>query len=97
MNLAANKSFYNSIEQLKLQTIYYDYPSDLRSLAAIKRLLQDTKLGTKPQSIKPKNEQSVSNETKPAENITISEKAEKIATPANSPKPVNEEASGAQL
>jgi uroporphyrin-3 C-methyltransferase len=82
MNLAVNKSFYNSIEQLKQQTIYYDYPSDLRSLAAIKRLLQDTKQGTKSQSTKPKD--------MPVEN-TIIEPAE------NSPKQENEEASGGQL
>ncbi|WP_246047113.1 uroporphyrinogen-III C-methyltransferase [Colwellia ponticola] len=43
MSLPVNKKFYQSIEQLKQQTIHYDYPSDLRSLAAIKRLLQDTK------------------------------------------------------
>jgi len=97
MNLAANKSFYNSIEQLKQHKIYYDYPSDLRSLAAIKHLLQDSKLGTKPLSIEPQNEPSKSNENEPAENITISEKADKIASPENSPEPVNEEASGGQL
>ncbi len=82
MNLAVNKSFYHSIEQLKQQTIYYDYPSDLRSLAAIKRLLQDTKQGTKSQSAKPKEV--------PVEN-TIIEPAE------NSPKQESEEASGGQL
>jgi uroporphyrin-3 C-methyltransferase len=82
MNLPVNKSFYNAIEQLKKQTISYDYPSDLRSLNAIKRLLQDTTFGKQPQSIEPKNKQLKSNETEPAE---------------NSPKLVNEEASGGQL
>jgi len=82
MNLAVNKSFYNSIEQLKQQTIYYDYPSDLRSLAAIKRLLQDTKQGTKLHSTKSKEV--------PVESTTI-EPVE------NSPKQENEEASGGLL
>ncbi len=54
MNLPVNESFYNSIEQLKQQTIHYDYPSDLRSLAALKRLLQDSQQGTQPQN--PKSE-----------------------------------------
>jgi uroporphyrin-3 C-methyltransferase len=39
MSLPVNQKFYQAIEQLKKQTIHYDYPSDLRSLAAIKRLL----------------------------------------------------------
>jgi len=49
MSLPVNKNFYQSIEQLKQQTIHYDYPSDLRSLAAIKRLLQETKQGKQPE------------------------------------------------
>jgi uroporphyrin-3 C-methyltransferase len=39
MSLPVNQKFYQATEQLKKQTIHYDYPSDLRSLAAIKRLL----------------------------------------------------------
>ncbi|WP_246143526.1 uroporphyrinogen-III C-methyltransferase [Colwellia echini] len=45
MNATINKNFYNAIEQLKGEVIYYNYPNDLRSLVAIKRLLQDTKQG----------------------------------------------------
>ena len=99
MNLAVNKSFYNSIEQLKQKVIYYDYPSDLRSLTAIKRLLQDTKLGaiTTTQSAEPQTEQSESNKTKPIENITINEQTEKASRPKSSSKPENEKASGGQL
>lgn len=56
MDLPVNQKFYQAIEQLKKQTIHYDYPSDLRSLAEIKRLLTDNNqlkqqaTATKPQS-----------------------------------------------
>ncbi|MEW6995413.1 uroporphyrinogen-III C-methyltransferase [Colwelliaceae bacterium MEBiC 14330] len=55
MDLPVNQKFYQAIEQLKKQTIHYDYPSDLRSLAEIKRLLTDNNqlkqqaTATKPQ------------------------------------------------
>ena len=45
MDAPENKRFYSSIESLKKQTIYYDYPSDLRSLNLLKRLLAETKQG----------------------------------------------------
>ena len=48
MELAVNQKFYQAIEQLKLNTIYYDYPSDLRSLSAIKRLLNDSTETSQP-------------------------------------------------
>jgi len=52
MNIAVNQKFYQAIEQLKLQTIYYEYPSDLRSSTAIKRLLNNTKQGFQPPASK---------------------------------------------
>jgi len=102
MNLPVNKRFYNSIEQLKKQTIYYDYPSDLRSLAAIKRLLENTKQGTKTQSAKPKGKQSEpskleGNKTKSVEKQVIDQKTEQMPTPEDKPKADNEKASGGQL
>jgi uroporphyrin-3 C-methyltransferase len=102
MNLPVNKRFYNSIEQLKKQTIYYDYPSDLRSLAAIKRLLENTKQGTKTQSAKPKDKQSEpskleGNKTKSVEKQVIDQKTEQMPTPEDKPKADNEKASGGQL
>lgn len=57
MDLVINQKFYNSIEQLKQKTIYYDYPSDLRSLTAIKRLLQDTQQGPQLQNTEQATEQ----------------------------------------
>jgi len=48
MDISVNKKFYQAIEQLKQQTIYYDYPSDLRSATAIKHLLDNTKQGFQP-------------------------------------------------
>ena len=90
MSLPVNARFYQSIEQLKQQTIHYNYPSNLRSLAAIKSLLQDTKQGTQPQ--KPKSEKS---------NIERTEKKaiKKVTEPKPEPKesPVREEVSGGQL
>lgn len=88
MNLPANASFYKSIEQLKQQTIHYDYPSDLRSLAAIKRLLQDSNQATKPQ-----NSKSKSIKIEQVERQIV----EPTSVPKDSPKPENEEASGGQL
>lgn len=49
MELKANQKFYQAIEQLKQQTIHYDYPSDLRSLSAIKRLLNESSKTVTPQ------------------------------------------------
>ncbi len=97
MNLPVNERFYNAIEQLKKQTIYYDYPSDLRSLAAIKRLLQDTKQGTQTQSSKANNKQSESNKTELAEKQVLEQRTKQITTSEDSSKIENEEASGGQL
>lgn len=90
MNLPVNKRFYQSIEKLKQQTIHYNYPSDLRSLAAIKRLLQESKQGTQPQKAK-----SVKAKVESAEKQTI----EKVIAPASEAKDnlENEEVSGGQL
>jgi len=63
MELAVNQKFYQAIEQLKLQTIYYDYPSDLRSLSAIKRLLNDSKNAAKPAQKDSINEKAPTTET----------------------------------
>jgi uroporphyrin-3 C-methyltransferase len=52
MELAENQKFYQAIEQLKKKTIQYDYPSDLRSSTAIKRLLDNTQQVVKPQASK---------------------------------------------
>ncbi len=49
MNLLVNQKFYQAIEQLKKQTIHYDYPSDLRSLTEIKRILSDIDQGYQKQ------------------------------------------------
>ena len=101
MSLPTNKSFYKSIEQLKQQTIYYDYPSDLRSLSAIKRLLQNTKPKTQPKNLKVKKNKSVSTTTKQAKKQAIGQYSEKnikqTPAPESSPKPKSEEASGGQL
>jgi uroporphyrin-3 C-methyltransferase len=43
MQRANNQTFYQAIEDLKQQTIDYNYPSDLKSLTAIKRLLESDK------------------------------------------------------
>lgn len=56
MELAQNKRFYNAIEGLKSQTIYYDYPSDLASLTLMKRLLKETKEGKPTHSTKQKQQ-----------------------------------------
>ncbi|ALO33323.1 heme biosynthesis operon protein HemX [Colwellia sp. MT41] len=88
MSLPVNQKFYQAIEQLKQQTIYYDYPSDLRSLTAIKRLLDDTKQITRPQSPKLKNA--------PLEQKSTPSVGQTPTPEAN--KPVdNEPASGGQL
>lgn len=100
MDIPVNQRFYQGIEQLKQQTIYYDYPSDLRSLAAIKRLLNDTKQGAQrrapklkysnTEQIAPKHIENEQGETKDIEQI-----------PEQSPKPKtegkSEQASGGQL
>ncbi len=52
MNIAVNQKFYQAIEQLKQQTIYYDYPSNLRSSTAMKHLLDNTKQGLQPPASK---------------------------------------------
>ncbi len=86
MSLPVNERFYQSIEQLKQQTIYYDYPSDLRSLAAIKRLLQDTKRGVQPQKPEPEKTKVV-----PAKKQMIEPTSE------TKDSPTSEEVSGGQL
>jgi uroporphyrin-3 C-methyltransferase len=43
MQLISNQNFYQAIDDLKKQTIYYNYPSDLNSLTAIKRLVENDK------------------------------------------------------
>jgi uroporphyrin-3 C-methyltransferase len=83
MNLPVNKQFYSVIEQLKAHKIYYDYPSDLRSLSAIKRLLEDTKQGVLPQNTKSEN-----NKAKPIENVL---------SPGSNPQPNSEKVSGGSL
>ena len=61
MESTQNKHFYSAIESLKKQTIYYDYPSDLRSLSLLKRLLAETKQGKQVEHIKaPMSEPSAS-------------------------------------
>jgi len=65
MNLPVNKNFYASVEKLKKQTIYYEYPSDLRSLSAIKKLLKETQQGIPLEPLKveqKKTEQAVAKE-----------------------------------
>jgi uroporphyrin-3 C-methyltransferase len=86
MSLPVNERFYQSIEQLKQQTIYYDYPSDLRSLAAIKRLLQDTKRGVQPQKPEP-------------EKTKVAPAKKQMIEPTSEAKdsPTSEEVSGGQL
>ncbi|KGJ97675.1 uroporphyrinogen-III C-methyltransferase [Colwellia psychrerythraea] len=87
MDLAINQKFYNSIEQLKQKTIHYDYPSDLRSLTAIKQLLQETRQGTQPQSRSPKSKTTTQ----------IEQATDKKPTTGNIPKPESEKVSGGQL
>ena len=43
MQLISNQRFYQAIEDLKKLTINYNYPSDLKSLTAIKRLFESDK------------------------------------------------------
>ena len=95
MNSPVNTRFYNAIEQLKKHTIHYDYPSDLRSLAAIKRLLQDTKQGT-PQ-LKSEKSNSVKNKSEPTENLTIDQNIEKTSISTDMPINEDDEVSGGQL
>ncbi|MCP4989709.1 MAG: heme biosynthesis operon protein HemX [Colwellia sp.] len=88
MDMAVNKKFYQAIEQLKQQTIYYDYPSDLRSLAAIKRLLKDTKQETQTQGRDPSNKLSEPSQSE----INKTE-----STLEETPKAEIKDTSGAQL
>ncbi|MEI6895847.1 MAG: uroporphyrinogen-III C-methyltransferase [Colwellia sp.] len=86
MNKVVNKNFYRAIEQLKKQTIYYDYPSDLRSLSTLKRLLDETKQGKQIEHLN----------VQPAKVQTL--KAEEEATSTHDSKQlVSEEVSGGQL
>jgi len=78
MNLPVNKRFYQSIEKLKQQTIHYDYPSDLRSLAAIKRLLQESKQGTQSQKAKSEKAKVESAEKQPIEKVIAPAPKQKI-------------------
>lgn len=71
MSLPENTRFYKSIEQLKQQTIDYDYPSDLQSLSAIKRLLQETKQGAPLKRSKP--EETKTEQTPAPENSSVTE------------------------
>ncbi|MFQ3208673.1 MAG: uroporphyrin-3 C-methyltransferase [Colwellia sp.] len=90
MNLPINKRFYDAIEQLKKQTIYYDYPSDLGSLAAIKRLLENTKQGTATQSARPKDKPLVPSQLE-------SNNTESTPTTESKSKADNKKVSGDQL
>ncbi len=66
MNLPVNQKFYQAIEQLKKQTIHYDYPSDLRSLAAIKRLLtNNNQLKQQETATKPQNPAATTQQVSP--------------------------------
>jgi len=79
MDLVINQKFYQAIEQLKQQTIHYDYPSDLRSAAAVKRLLDDSQQGYQPatdmtESLdKSKADKPATDNTKPAQVIDNTE------------------------
>jgi uroporphyrin-3 C-methyltransferase len=94
MDLTVNKKFYQTIEQLKKQTIYYDYPSELRSATAIKRLLDNTKQGFKPQvrEVNNKDEAEKSATEKPIASSTEQSLATENTIPAE-----NKPTSGGQL
>lgn len=81
MDLPINQRFYQAIEQLKQQTIHYDYPSDLRSLTAIKRLLNDTEQVARKHT-----------ETNNIEQTNTPKEAQQESQPVE-----NEQASGGQL
>ncbi len=87
MQLTNNQRFYQSIENLKKQTIYYNYPSDLKSLTAIKRLLDNDK-----QRIQRRDQ-----EQKPV-TLDTSDVNNKIATPEiGEPEAFTENNNGDQL
>jgi uncharacterized protein HemX len=44
MSAVENKKFYQGIEQLKSETVSYDYPSTLSSLNALRKVLADQPL-----------------------------------------------------
>jgi uroporphyrin-3 C-methyltransferase len=93
MDIAVNKKFYQAIEQLKQHTIYYDYPNDLRSSTAIKRLLDNTKQSIRPE----KNTIDNSDKTKVEADKIVTENAV-IAPENDSIKPAESEpTSGGQL
>jgi uroporphyrin-3 C-methyltransferase len=98
MESPVNKRFYQAIEQLKQQTIHYDYPSDLRSLTAIKHILADTKQGYQPQPNNKDNTESklVEKEQTKIDQAIITDTQD---TPASEKKEVieNDEISGDQL
>ncbi|MBU2871719.1 uroporphyrinogen-III C-methyltransferase [Colwellia sp. E2M01] len=79
MNATVNKNFYNAIEQLKTQVIYFDYPTDLRSLVAIKRLLQNTTQDNKQATsqAKTKVKSTVDSKTENTTNNTTRDEAVK--------------------
>jgi len=91
MDLAVNQKFYQAIEQLKQQTIYYDYPSDLRSATAIKRLLENSK-----QSVQtPVNKTESLDKNKANEAVTGDTK--EAPAPENEKNAENKQTSGGQL
>ena len=87
MELAVNQKFYQAIEQLKHQIIYYDYPNDLRSLSAMKRLLNDSKNAAKPAQKDSANKKVPTAETTKAQQQEIP-----VAEPTEA-----QDASGGQL
>jgi len=94
MDIAVNQKFYQAIEQLKQQTIYYDYPSDLRSATAIKRLLDNAKQGVKPQ-VRKLEHQNKSEADKTVNDNSVTEDSEQAS---EDKKPAgNEQTSGGQL
>ena len=98
MNLPVNKRFYQAIEQLKQQTIHYDYPSDLPSLTAIKRVLADTKQGYQPQSvIKDSTEKNSVNKNTPVTDKVTIEEIKDVLSPEDKKALETEKTSGGQL
>ena len=93
MDLPVNQRFYQAIEQLKQQTIHYDYPSDLRSLAAMKRLLNDTKQGTQRQA--PKFDKSNTEQAAPKHADT--KDIEQALIPTEAAQAKSDEMDGGQL
>ena len=93
MDLPVNQRFYQAIEQLKQQTIHYDYPSDLRSLAAMKRLLNDTKQGTQRQTPKLNN----SNTKQAAPKNVDTKDMEQALVPTEAAQAKSKEMDGGQL